>query len=74
MACPKGAGMAEISAKSHFLDFWGQMHIFVKFHVSNYFLQKVTPKTKKKVGKWVFHENVEKSQKIEKIDFSLKYS
>ena len=50
------------------------MHVLAKFHISNYFLQKATPKTKKKVGKWVFHENVEKSQKIEKIDFSIKHA
>ena len=69
MPSTEGTGMVELSAKSHFLDFWGYMHIFAKFHVSNYFLQKVTPKTQKKVGKWVFHENVEKSQKIEKNRF-----
>ena len=40
--------MAEISAKSRFLHFWGQMHIFVKFHVSNYFYKKLHQKPEKK--------------------------
>ena len=58
--------MAEISAKFHFLDFWGQMHVLAKFHVSNYFLQKVTQKTKKKSENEFFMKmlkNLKKSKK-----------
>ena len=66
--------MAEISVKSHFHGLQGQMHIFVNFHVSNYFDQKVTSKTRKKAQKYVFRSKIEKIEKNEKIDFSCIYS
>ena len=62
-----GAEMAEISAKSCFLNFWCQIHILVKFQVSNCFSWKVTIKTPKTEVKWGFHWKI---QKILKIDFS----
>ena len=42
------------------------MHVLAKFHVSNYFLQKVTPKTKKKSENEFFMKmlkNLKKSKK-----------
>ena len=58
--------MAEISVKSHFRGLQGQMHIFVNFHVSNYFDQKVTSKTRKKPKNTCFVQKSKKSKKLKK--------
>ena len=47
MPSPRGAGVAEISVKSYYLDFWGQMHIFVKF--LTIFYKQLHKKTEKKL-------------------------
>lgn len=64
-----GAEMAEISVKSCFPNFWCQIQILVKFHVSNCFSWEVTIKTPKADVKWGSHWKIQKILKNPKDRF-----